>query len=347
MAHSRENGSELPSGYLAASKYALVSGAHFIPPDTLKLCPFGAFGVHGERLVSDIDRRIKAFLDMEGHDHAVEALIHTIKDENLERAVVGIENVFWLPTLERLKREFPNMRLVASTSLFHRARQVKTPDEIVALRKAVAIMQRALDVTFQSLAEGMTEREAASIASREVVAQGADPIFMVIGFGAHGAHVDTWPTDNPLQKGDIVHTDCVCRYDHYYADTARSIVFGHEPTDKQRTYFEAVVKAEKQGIECVKPGVKASEVFHVMDEALRQGIPHAKRYNVGHSIGLEVWEPPLLAPGDDTVLEKDMVSNVEPPYSELGFGGLQVEDTLLVTADGNEMLTRLDETLHI
>jgi Xaa-Pro aminopeptidase len=265
----------------------------------------------------------------------------------LDSAVIGIENVIWLPTLERLKQAFPKMRFKEATSLFHRARQVKTPDEIAALRKAVAIMQSALDVTFQSLTEGMTEREAAGIAQKEVIAQGADPIFMVIEFGANGAHVDTWPTETPLKKGDLVHTDCVCLYEHYYADTARSVVFGQEPTAKQRQYFEAVVQAEQRGVECIKPGARASEVFRIMDATLRQGIPHATRFNVGHSIGLEVWEPPLLAPGDDTVLEQDMVINIEPPYSEFGFGGLQVEDTLLITADGNEMLTRLDESLKI
>lgn len=332
---------------LAASKYALASGAHFIQPDTLKLNPFGSFGVHGECLVSDIDRRIKAFLEMESDTNAAEALIQTIKEENLHSAVIGIENVIWLPTLERLKKEFPKMRFKEATSLFHCARQVKTPDEIAKLRKAVAIMQRALDVTFQSLSEGMTEREAAGIAKKEVIEQGADPIFMVIEFGANGAHVDTWPTESPLKRGDLVHTDCVCLYEHYYADTARSVVFGQEPTEKQLKYFEAVVQAEKRGVECIKPGVRASEVFSIMDATLRQGIPQAKRFNVGHSIGLEVWEPPLLAPGDDTILEKDMVINIEPPYSEFGFGGLQVEDTLLITADGNEMLTRLDESLKI
>ena len=65
------------------------------------------------------------------------------------------------------------------------------------------------------------------------------------------------------------------------------------------------------------------------------------------SIGLEVWEPPLLVPSNDTLLEKGMVIKLEPPYSELGLGGLQVEDTLLITETGNEVMTTIDETLRI
>ena len=332
---------------LIASLYGLVSHSDLIEPEELRIMPYGVFFVSEEAIVSRTDEKIKEILSIEKSKSATEALINAIKEENLDNAVIGIENLMPFQTLNQLKKEFPKLRIKGAPDLFHRVRMVKTDDEIEKLKKSATIIEKAIDIMLQNLTEGISEIEAANIMNQEIIKKGAGPAFTVVQFGINSPHVDAQPTENRLQNGDIIHIDAGCTFKHYYSDTARTVVFGGETTPKQRKYFNAIVNAQKRGIEMAKPGVKASEIFDVMLEEMKKGIPHANRSNVGHGIGLELWEPPLLIPGNDTLLEKGMVINLEPPYSELGFGGLQVEDTLSITETGNEVMTTIDKTLQI
>lgn len=333
---------------LIASPYGLISGADMLDPEKLNIVPVGGHNMYGDTVISKTDEKIKKILTIQARTSQAEALIETIKEQNLDSAIIGFENLMPHQMLDRLKKEFPRLRIKnVATKLFHWARMVKTPDEIARLRKAATVIEKAIDATLQNITEGMSEIEAADITKSAVIKESAHPVVMVLNFGTNASHMDAPPTKIRLKKGDIIHFDAVCVFEHYYADTARTVIFGQEPTDKQKNYFDTIVHTQRAGIEKAKPGMKASEIFNVMQETMQKGIPHVERLNFGHSIGLEVWEPPLLVGEDDTVLEENMVINVEPPYSELGFGGLQVEDTLLITKSGNELLTTIDTSLKL
>ena len=340
------NSREKPS--LIASLYGLISHVDLIEREVLKIMPYGAFSINeATGPLSKIDKEIKELLRLESNSSATEALIAAIKEENLSNAVIGVENLMPLKTLEQLKKEFPQIKIKEATGLFHKARMVKTSDEIEKLRKSATVIEKAIKSTLQNIVEGISEIEAANELNKEIMKEGADPAFMVFEFGANGAHVDAEPTETRLKKGDIIRIDAGCVYQHYYSDTAKTIIFGEEVTAKQQKRYQAIASGQKSGIEKARPGVKASEVFDEMMKAIRKDFPDYNRYNFGHSIGLEVWEPPLIVPGDDTVLEKGMVINLEALYYDLGVFGLQVEDTLLLTETGNEVLTTVDETLQI
>ncbi len=94
--------------------------------------------------------------------------------------------------------------------------------------------------------------------------------------------------------------------------------------------------------------MRASEIFEEAVRSVREaGISHYQRNHVGHGIGIECYDPPFLAPTSDHILEEGMVVNIETPYYELGFGGLQVEDTIVVTPDGYRSLTQCDRGLFV
>ena len=94
--------------------------------------------------------------------------------------------------------------------------------------------------------------------------------------------------------------------------------------------------------------MKCSDIFNVAVQTVRNsGIPHYQRHHCGHGIGLEFYDPPLISPHDHTKIEEGMVLNIETPYYELGFGGLQVEDTVLVTESGVRYLTKSSRELSI
>ena len=138
------------------------------------------------------------------------------------------------------------------------------------------------------------------------------------------------------------------RYRGYWCDTGRTAVLG-TPPEKLARYYEALKAGITAILAVTKPGVPVSELFHAGVETVRQsGIPHYRRHHVGHGIGAEFYEAPMLAAQSsaihqhgsvDTVLESGMVINIELPYYELGLGGLQIEDTLVLRPGGYELLT--------
>jgi Xaa-Pro aminopeptidase len=155
------------------------------------------------------------------------------------------------------------------------------------------------------------------------------------------------PSSRKLEAGDIIRFDVGGRYEHYRADIARIAVLG-EPNQKTVTYHAALWKGVQRGLELLKPGARAAAIFEaVVDTVRREGIPHYQRNHVGHGIGLDGYDLPSLSPGSSDVIEEGMTLCVETPYYELGFGGLQVEDMVVVRGDGAESLMSTDGKLRV
>ena len=131
-------------------------------------------------------------------------------------------------------------------------------------------------------------------------------------------------------------------YHGYKSDIGRLVSFG-EPTKQTRDLFDASKAGQQTAIDMMKPGAVARDIFHAAVERVREaGIPTYQRQHVGHGIGIEYYDLPVITPNSDTVLEEGMVFEVETPYYRLGVGGAFIEDTVIVTADGSEILTELD-----
>ncbi|HEX5503669.1 MAG TPA: M24 family metallopeptidase, partial [Thermomicrobiales bacterium] len=156
-------------------------------------------------------------------------------------------------------------------------------------------------------------------------------------------------SDYRIRAGDIVRSDCGGRYRGYWADTGRTMAVG-EPPAALAHYYAALAAGIDAILAAVRPGVAVDTLFTAGVETVRAaGIPHYRRHHVGHGIGLDMYEAPLLAlSADDGArrfgvaaprLEAGMVVNVELPYYELGLGGLQIEETLVVTVGGYELVT--------
>ena len=119
---------------------------------------------------------------------------------------------------------------------------------------------------------------------------------------------------------------------------------------KAAAYYDALLAGQDRALGMVGPGATGDEIFNAtVQEVRRRGIPHYNRQHVGHGMGLALggYDGPRLAPGDHAPLEPGMVLAVEAPYYELGLGGLQVEDTVLVTEDGCRRWTAMSRNLEI
>lgn len=277
---------------------------------------------------------------MEALAAALDQMTSSSKAVAVDRGGLSLE--VW----EGLSHRFgPHIRNAAD--IFRSVRRTKTEEEVQRIERATRISEDAIFATLQHVREGMTEQEMVQIFEQEELKAGGRPWFAVIACGERAAFADSPPTSRPLKRGDIIRFDVGCTYGGYHSDIARTAVFG-PPTTKQVDYYNAILAGEQREFEFLRPGVSASEVFHrAMETVISEGIPHYKRHHCGHGIGLEVYDPPLIGPKDQTPLEEGMVFCLETPYYEIGWGGLLVEDTVVITKDGARMFNQRPRDLQI
>jgi Xaa-Pro dipeptidase len=239
-------------------------------------------------------------------------------------------------------------RIVAGASILDTIRMIKTEEEIRRLEAAALAIESSYEAAIEAAAEGVSEAELASVFDRNTIAIGSRPHFTVLAFGERGALPNAVPTQwRTLRPGDAIRFDIGCKTEQYSSDIARTAVFG-EPSEKLQLYYDAILAGEQAAIDMMRPGVSAKDVFAAVVAATRDaGIPHYRRHHVGHGIGLDTYDAPMLAETTETLLEPGMVFEVETPYYELGFTGLQVEDTVVVTEDGCRVLTRSTRDLRV
>ncbi|MEJ2598319.1 MAG: Xaa-Pro peptidase family protein [Anaerolineales bacterium] len=249
---------------------------------------------------------------------------------------------------EALEEKFPRARFSKAFHMMRWVRKVKSPEEIRRLREVNKIVERAILAATAIAREGITEYELAREFDRSIVSQGARPHFTMIRFARNGVAGQREPSRSPLQKGDTIWFDVGAVYQGYWADIARTFCLG-EPGKRAAQIYAALLAGEQIGMERARAGMTGAQLFEITMQATRDaGHPDYRRHHVGHNIGLEVYEAPILAPGNQDVIEAGSVVNIETPYYEFGLGALHVEDPFLVKEDGqHEWLTTLDRNLQI
>ena len=295
----------------------------------------------------EIGRRIRDWTRAPAASPA-DALAGVLGDLGALGRRIGLdEGNLFAPTWKRVEERLAGTTLVPAYQLFRRARMVKGPDEVAALEKAALVAEDGIAAVLGMLRPGVTEREAARVYEQEVVRRGAEPFFTVVTIGERAALADVYPTDRALGPGDLVRFDLGCLVGPYRSDISRTGVLG-KPTDKQARYYAAILAGERAAIAAMKPGVPVSQLFDVAVRVTREnGMPHYQRHHVGHGIGLEPYDPPTINAATSTALEPGMVFCVETPYYEHGWGGVQVEDAVEVTAGGTRVLTRSSQDLAV
>jgi len=261
---------------------------------------------------------------------------------------IGVDEASIFPAAwQRLTERLAGTTLVPAYTHFRTARTVKSPEEVRRLERAALIAEDGVAAVLGMLKAGVTEREAALVFEQEVLRRGAQPFFTVVTMGERGALADVYASERALAPGDLIRFDLGCVYQGYRSDISRTAVLG-APSDKQRRYYDAIRDGERAAIAAMAPGVPVKNIFEVGVRVTREhGLPHYERHHVGHGIGLEPYDPPTINASTDAILEPGMVFCVETPYYEHGWGGVQVEDAVEITATGVRSLTRSSQELHI
>ncbi|HLU63404.1 MAG TPA: Xaa-Pro peptidase family protein [Protaetiibacter sp.] len=240
----------------------------------------------------------------------------------------------------QLAELLPGVEFVPASDWLAGVRSIKLPGEVELLERSARIVEQAIIAGIEAAGVGVTEAEIAAVVASEMVAAHAEPRFIVVTSGPRSALADAYATGRALEPGDLLRFDVGGMYEGYWSDLGRTAVVG-EPSAKQTAYYDAILAGEDAQFELARPGVAAEELFHRAIEVVEQtGGPNPyRRQHCGHGIGLEVYEAPIVRPDSPTPLEPGMTFCFETPYYELGWGGMMVEDTLVVTDDGVRLLT--------
>jgi Xaa-Pro aminopeptidase len=279
--------------------------------------------------------------------NAVEALAAALEARGLARATVGYdERGLSAAALDDLRSRLPRLELRPADALFTRIRAVKTPEEVARLEAAVALTEEAVRAAVAVARPGVTETEVIREFDRTIASGGGRPLFTQIYFGRRGSLGQQPVTSGVLARGDIIRFDVGCVLRGYCSDIARNVVLG-DPGERLRRLHAATVAAQDEALAALVPGTRASEVFRLGVEAARRTIRGYDRHHIGHGVGLEVYEMPLLGPNDHTMVEAGMTLEVETPYYEIGSAGLQPEDTVVVTDGAPRILNGLPRDLIV
>lgn len=317
------------------------------------LRPSGKFYIYKEENAS-LDGQAGAIWDTVEAPRTddISNLIETLRDKGLTKKRIGLdESGLIKDAFEAIEGRIKN-ELTATVegafSAFREIRMVKTEEEVKRLRHCAQVTEEAIGVALESAREGSSGDEITAAFMRQAWENGVTPRSEGIGLGELSfLNNRQIPPPQILKKGDLIRFDVSCTYESYYSDIARIGVLG-EPNSQQKDYYEAVKAGADAAIELIRPGVKASELFRAAVEGTRKaGLPTFDRSHCGHGIGLEMYDEPVIYPHNEAVLEKNMVINIENPFYSIGFGAAQVEDTILVTDDGFEMLSTSDRELRI
>lgn len=255
-------------------------------------------------------------------------------------AVVGLEETIAWGDQRRWAEAAADLAPMAS--VVEELRAVKDPAELARIEAAAAVTDEALAEIRPRLRPGTSETEIQRGIDDAIRARGAaGPAYdTIVASGPNSARPHARPTDRELAPGDLLIIDAGAVVDGYRSDMTRTFVMGR-PTAEKADMIELVTRAQAAGVAAVRPGAPTG----VVDEACRSviaeaGLGDAFVHGTGHGVGLDIHELPRVCSGATAILRPGHVLTVEPGVYIAGVGGVRVEDSVVVTADGCRTLTR-------
>ncbi|GAX89945.1 metallopeptidase [Effusibacillus lacus] len=286
----------------------------------------------------------------EDTDSAVEILVRVLDKEPKGIGRIAIEKrEMSVARLEELQERFPAARYSNVEDQLTAMRLQKDEDELSLMKKAAQLADEAVAFAASQMTPGKMEYEIVQAVESFVKRQGADRMAfdtMVLA-GEKSALPHGTPGDRDIRRGDFVLVDLGIVWKGYCSDITRTFVIG-EATDKQRNIYETVMKANEAAIQAVKPGVDAGRI----DRAARDVITNAGYggffiHRVGHGLGIDIHESPSVHGKNGQLLVPGMTFTVEPGIYVPEIGGVRIEDDVLVTETGVQVLTTYPKELKI
>lgn len=289
------------------------------------------------RYSETVKKQVKDFelIEISSELSLEKALKNLAKKHNIKKLGFEGHNISFLEH-KKLSKYFNNIYHLSISKL----RSVKTSDEISKIEKACALGDKTFEYILKKIKKGVSEKEIAFEIEFFIKKQGADISFSpIVAFGKNSSVPHHGQSNRKLKTDNIVLLDFGVKLDNYCSDMTRTVFFG-KATGEQRKMYETVLEAQQKAIELlntkykIQNTLKASEVDRIArDYIISKGyktIPHS----VGHGIGLEVHESPHLSPLSKDILKANMVFSIEPGIYIPEFGGVRIEDLVVLEKSG-------------
>lgn len=280
----------------------------------------------------------------------IDIFVEHLKENNVKR--LGFDDASMSYSEYKMyEKAFEGVELVPASSLMLEARKVKDEEEIANLRKAAEITDIAFKETLKIIKEGMTEKEIAAYLEYMQRLHGADDksFETIVASGYRSSMPHGVASDKKIKRNELITMDFGCFYNGYASDMTRTIFFGDEIPEDQKRIYDLVYQGQTLGIEMIKEGVIGCDVDQAVRDFFDENGNMSKYFghSLGHSFGLEVHEAPYCSKIGKEPLKENQLMTVEPGLYIEGKYGVRIEDDLLVTKDGYELLTKSPRELII
>ncbi|HHS49797.1 MAG TPA: aminopeptidase P family protein [candidate division Zixibacteria bacterium] len=307
----------------------------------------------GALFITDFRYKTQSAEEVKGAEIAVSegvSIFETLAERPELKAIgkIGFEKSLTLSAIEDLKSLLPdNLEWEPMEDFFNELRAVKNSDEVAKIRKAIFVAEEAMRKALAHLQPGISERDFAAELEYNMRKLGADrqAFDTIVVSGKRSALVHGIASDKTIEAGDFVTIDYGAKVDGFHSDITRTYIMG-EPSDKQRQIYETVFRAQASAIESARPGMMGKELDAVARDIIEEaGFGEFFGHGLGHGLGLLVHDVPRAGSKSENILPEGAVITIEPGIYIPDFGGVRIEDDVLLTADGCEVLTSLPKAI--
>jgi len=252
------------------------------------------------------------------------------------------DNSVSLSQFRNFEKNFEGVEFVDLGDIFLRERMIKTPEEIDIIKEAARITDKAFSIIKPLIKEGAVEKDLATELEYQMKKLGADgPSFdIIVASNYRSAMPHGVASEKKLEGEGFVKFDFGCFYKGYASDMTRTVYLGEKPTEKHLEIYNTVLGAQKLAVSSVKAGMTNRELDKIArDYITEKGYGELFAHGLGHGIGLQIHEYPGVGfKSEEMRLEENMVITIEPGIYVEGFGGVRIEDDIVVKSDGYEIL---------
>ncbi len=254
---------------------------------------------------------------------------------------IGFDNGISVASLEKLKK-IKGVKFESCSSFVEDLRLIKDQDEIEKIKTACKISRKAIEYAEKKLKAGITEKELADELEYFLRKTGAEKsaFDIIVASGKNSANPHHKPSDKKIQKNDVVLIDLGCVHQGYNSDLTRTFFLG-KINKYAENIFKVVKESQKKALNVIKDGASCKEVdFAARNFINKNGFGKYFIHGTGHGVGIDIHEEPSVSAKSKTVLKAGMVVTVEPGIYIPNKFGVRIEDTVLVTKNGCEVLTK-------
>ena len=307
----------------------------------------GQFFITDGRYIEQSKEQVKGFnryIDMDSNLSIIKKNKLITKDLK-----IGFEGNHVNFTLyDSMKKIFTDTHWESTTMILEDLASVKDQTELNAIRTAVEITDKVYEEILPMLRPGYTEKQVANTMVSKYREYGEGEAYSpIVATGPNGALPHAVPTDREFSKGDFIVIDAAAKYAGYHADMTRTPVVG-EATEKHHEIYAIVKEAQQRGCNIARAGVSCKEVDAATRDYIHEmGYGEHYTHGTGHGLGLEIHTSPRFSPMSEDILAENNVMTIEPGIYLAGWGGVRIEDDVIINHDGCEILNKTTKDLVV